>query len=229
MLQLKDMTLVLRGSPPLEAKFATGPDESGTVSGYGSVFGGPPDFYGDVVVPGAFAKTIAEHRADNRAPAMLWAHDMVEPIGRWTDFRENERGLWLEGEINRSTQRGREALSLIKQGAVTGLSIGYRVLPGGRKRGENGVFELSEVELLEISVVAVPANHRARLVDAKSVGNRRDYERFLKAAGFANGAAKKLALGGWPALGSPDDTIADELACRIKAATAELEGLNNGH
>jgi HK97 family phage prohead protease len=221
----KNMNLVLQPGLPLEAKFAGSSERAGTLSGYASTFGGAADWYGQVIAPGAFSKTIAKHLAEGTAPVMLWSHDLSEPIGKWTTFREDEKGLFVTGEINRETRRGREALALIKQGAVTGLSIGFRIPKGGRHRADDGIVTLTEIDLLEVSAVSIPANPNARILAAKSITTRPDFERFLKSTGFAISAAKKIASGGWPALGTPSDQIADELAQKVDAAAAELKGM----
>lgn len=212
----------LQGGAPTELKLASA--GTGKVAGYGSTFGGEPDAYGDIIAPGAFAKSLARHASEGTMPAMLWAHDPGEVIGAWTVAREDEKGLWLEGSLNLETQRGREALALAKQGAATGLSIGFRVLPGGRKFDSAGVRTLTDLDLVEVSGTAIPANRSARLVSVKSVGSAREFETFLKDNGFANAAARKLAAGGWGALNNTqdEDTVA-ALIQQVKAAAADLK------
>ena len=68
--------------------------ESGVIEGYASVFGGTPDSYGDVVLPGAFAETLVKHRREGTMPLMLWGHQASElPIGDWVDMAEDARGF----------------------------------------------------------------------------------------------------------------------------------------
>src|SRR5690349_20522687 len=97
----------------------------GLFSGYASLFG-VPDLGRDVVAPGAFAETL---RA--RGPGgvrMLWQHDPAEPIGRWLSLAEDARGLRVEGCLNLAVQRAREIDALMREGAVDGLSIGFRTV-----------------------------------------------------------------------------------------------------
>ncbi len=212
----------LRLGLPFEAKLASSGADVGLIAGYAATFGGTPDSYGDVIAPGAFQETLADAKASGNLPLMLWSHHTSEPIGVWDDMHEDKTGLSVSGRINLDTQRGREALALIKQGAISGLSIGYSVGGGGRRRNPDGSYTIVSVKLWEVSVVAVPANRNARIVSAKSVQSRPDFERFLKSAGFANGAAKKLSTG-WAALAGSDDV--SDLAAKIQSATAELKSM----
>lgn len=96
-------------------------DESREFSGYASVFG-VVDSYTDVVIKGAFTRTLAERR-----PALLWQHDPTVPIGVWEEMREDETGLFVRGRLA-DTVAGRDAYELLKLGALSGLSIGYRTV-----------------------------------------------------------------------------------------------------
>lgn len=147
-----------------EVKFAT--DEAGTVSGYASVFGGEPDSYGDIIAPGAFTASLAEHKAAGSAPLMLWQHDPLEPIGVWGELREDATGLFVTGRLVLDTRRGQDAYALLKAGALNGLSIGYRTRSAERRAG--GVRVLQNVELIEISLVSIPAASRARVTGVKA-------------------------------------------------------------
>ncbi len=147
------MSRELKFLPLTEVRFAEG--EAGTFTGYASVWDSP-DSYGDVIRKGAFAKTLKRMR-----PAMLWAHDTSTPIGTWTDLVEDERGLKVAGKLVTETRMGSEALALLKAGAVSGLSIGFRAVRS--ERGPNGGRVLTEIELPEISVVVLPAATKARV------------------------------------------------------------------
>lgn len=147
----------------LEVKFATG--EAGTFTGYASVFGGEPDSYGDVIAPGAFAASLAEHKAGNTRPLLLWQHDQSEPVGVWESVEEDAHGLKVSGRLVLDTARGRDAYALLKAGALNGLSIGYRVRDYER-RGRGRL--LKHIELIEISIVSVPAASPARITSVKS-------------------------------------------------------------
>lgn len=127
------------------------------VSGYASVFG-VPDQIGDVVRAGAFRASLA--RLAHTAP-MLLEHDLRRPCGAWR-AREDSRGLFVDGVIDRALPAGRTALRLIEEG-LDGLSIGFRArtseLSGGGRT-------LLEIDLLEVSIVALPMQPLARLTPA---------------------------------------------------------------
>ena len=98
-------------------------DADGTVEGYASLFG-EVDQARDMMMRGAFADTLAA-RGIRRVP-MLFQHDPSEPVGIWLDLREDHRGLIARGRLIPEVARGRELLSLLRAGAIDGLSIGFR-------------------------------------------------------------------------------------------------------
>ncbi len=148
----------------VEVRFAAG--EAGTFTGYASIWN-EPDSYGDTIKPGAFAKTLRETKAGG-GPAMLWDHDPGAPIGVWTDLVEDKRGLKVTGKLVTETTKGADALALLKAGAIRGLSIGFRARRA--ERGPNGGRVLTDIELVEISLVTLPAASKARVTSVKSAG-----------------------------------------------------------
>ena len=123
-------------------------------AGYAAIFG-RPDRGGDVVRTGAFSRSL------NRAPGavpLLWQHEPARPIGRIEYLKEDRRGLRVIGRLSEGTA-GREAAALLKEGAVRGLSFGYRV----RAAAGEGPRELTELELIEISLVTLPMQPKARV------------------------------------------------------------------
>lgn len=141
-------------------------DEKGKFTGYGSVFG-ELDSYRDIVVKGAFKNTLARFKELKRKVPMLWQHNSRQPMGVYTDVKEDSYGLFVEGEINMDTQVGREGYSLMKQGALSGLSIGYDTVMF-KDDDVKLVRELHEVDLWEISPVTFPAGDSARIQTVKS-------------------------------------------------------------
>jgi hypothetical protein len=132
----------------------------GTFDGYASLFG-VRDTCGDVVERGAFVASL--RRGGGAAGVkMLWQHRADEPIGVWTEIVEDARGLKVRGRLDLSVARAREASSLMRAGALDGLSIGFRTL---RAAGDpkTGARRLLEVDLIEISIVTFPALPQARI------------------------------------------------------------------
>ena len=213
----------LRLSPAFEWKAQA--TAEGTVEGLGAVFGGEPDSYGDVIAPGAFSASLARHRREGSAPAMLWSHDLARPVGRWEDLAETADGLAVRGRLNLKTESGREAFEHLRAGDLSGLSIGYRVSEGGSVE-ERRARILTRVELYEVSLVAVPANRRSRIRQVKQLASRAEFRDLLRDSGLPRAAAEKLASGGWPALAgdTPDDTEIRRIAAEVKALAALLKG-----
>lgn len=150
-------------SRPLAIKSLEG---DGLFVGYASVFG-EVDAQKEIVAAGAFKRSLAKMREKGQSPAMLWMHDPTQPIGMWVAMSEDENGLVVQGRLALSTQKGREAYELLMMKALTGLSIGYRVVSSKIDRHRKARV-LTDVDLFEISLVTFPANDAARISDVKS-------------------------------------------------------------
>jgi hypothetical protein len=221
----KDNHLATSFGRALELKLA-GNDTAGEITGYGAIFD-ELDLQGDIIRKGAFAASLAEHKAAKTWPAMLWSHDKSKPVGTWQSMREDGRGLFVGGKLNLDVQAGREARALLKAGAFKGLSIGYRADPKAtRYDAKLGARILGGVMLYEVSLVSIPANPAASVLQAKSIGSALDLEDFLRSQGFAKAAAKAIVAGGWRALAKAPDaaTLSNQLLAAVKAATIELKG-----
>ncbi|KQP97356.1 peptidase U35 [Methylobacterium sp. Leaf121] len=132
----------------------------GHFTGYASLFG-VPDLGRDTVAPRAFAASLARRGA--RGVRMLWQHDPAEPIGSWLSLKEDGRGLRVAGRLNLAVQRAREIDALMREGALDGLSIGFRVV---RASPERGGRRLLAVDLWEVSLVTFPLQPDARVIRA---------------------------------------------------------------
>jgi len=145
---------------PFEIKERVSTDGGGwEVAGYASTFGGDPDAMGDVVVPGAFAESIAQ-----RPTKFLYEHQT--PIGYQLEIREDEKGLFGRWAII-DTMAGTDAYKLMKGGVLDSLSIGY--IPEEVVVREDGVRLLMKCLVLEVSGVAIPANANAVITDVKDL------------------------------------------------------------
>lgn len=145
---------------PLELKSI---DSHGRFAGYASVFG-VLDNQRDIVLRGAFAQTLPGRTSEIK---FLWQHRSDEPIGTFARMFEDARGLYVEGTLLLDVQRAREAYALLKQGAVSGLSIGYSPVRYTID-AETGARVLSEVKLWEVSLVTFPANEAAGVTVVKA-------------------------------------------------------------
>lgn len=168
-------------------------EEKGVFSGYGSIFGNK-DLGNDVMVQGAFAKSIASKGP--KGVKLLYQHDTKEPIGVFDEIIEDKKGLRVKGRLAMGTQKGREVYELMKMGAIDGLSIGYRVSPKGAMYDERGKKRmLKEVDLMEISAVTFPMNTRARVQAVKGEQRTvREWEETMRdACGLSRSESKVAA------------------------------------
>jgi HK97 family phage prohead protease len=162
----------------IEIKANLSVSDAGEISGLAWPFG-TPDRVGDVIEPKAFAG------APSSLP-MLFAHDPAQPVGIWNEISTTGVGLTLKGQLLiDSVERAREVRALVKAGAVTGLSIGFRTKSATRRKG--GGRNISALELVECSLVTIPCHPGARVTSAKSASDA------LKIAEAINRAASALS------------------------------------
>ncbi len=139
------------------ALFETRPD--GRFEGYASVFG-VTDSGGDKVMPGAFRRSLSKRGAGG--VKLLYQHVAAEPIGVWTELYEDAAGLFARGRIVTDLARGRDVLALMREGALDGLSIGFKTVRA-RADARTGARAILEADLGEISVATFPMLDRARV------------------------------------------------------------------
>jgi HK97 family phage prohead protease len=143
----------------------------GYFKGYANAFD-VVDSYNDVVVKGAFVKGIKKLKSDGieKLP-MLLNHNMGNVIGGFLvkTLKEDETGLYCEGEINLKIKDGINSYNLIKQGVLKTMSIGYQAKTVSFKEINKVECRiLEEIELMEISLTAFPANRKAKITECKS-------------------------------------------------------------
>ena len=175
-----------------------------TFKGHGSIFGNV-DLGGDIVMPGAFNKSL---KANDDLPLMAWMHDITQIPGAWRKVAEDERGLAVEGELAK-TQLGEDARTLMKMGAIKGLSIGYTIQDFDFDRDGNRL--LRQVDAKEISIVSMPMNPAAVVSSVKSImgtGSLREREAALRDAGFSRTHAKSLLSTSGTLEGGAQDVLA---------------------
>lgn len=192
--------------------------ESGSFEGYASTFGNI-DLVGDVVLKGAF------NGIEGKTIKLLYQHDTDKPIGILS-AKQDDIGLFVKGEINLDVQLGREVKSLMKQGALDAMSIGF--ITSDWDYDNKNVRQLKKLDLKEVSIVTFPANELALITSVKSnresIKNERDFERTLRDLGFSKKEAVAITLHGFKSVfkqGEPDE---DELT--IKFLNKISEGIN---
>lgn len=204
--------------------------ETGEFEGYGSIFGNK-DSHGDIVLSGAFQKSLEQWQEKGRYPALLWQHNMNEPIGIYTEMREDEQGLYVKGQLLIDADPlAKRAHAHMKAGSLSGMSIGY-ILNDWEYSGDKEAWLLKEIDLWEVSLVTFPSNEAARISNVKHALDRgemprpSDVERALREVGFTKSQAKAFMAEGYGAI-SPRDadgntalTILENLKSRLRGIT----------
>ncbi len=176
-------------------------EKAGIIKGYGSYFGNK-DSDNDIIVKGAYKKTIAEN---GERVKYLYQHDMNQPIGKMTELYEDDKGLVFVAEIAK-TQLGKDVVELMKTGVITENSVGIMPI---QKENKGDYREIKEVKLYEISAVTLAANDQAKILDVK--GNI-DVEKLSKRY---DNLSKLIRKG----------SISDEMGFAIEAEILKLKSL----
>ncbi len=164
--------------------------DAGTFAGYASVFGGV-DTYGDTILKGAFEASLR-----NGKPKMFFNHEWRMPVGKYTKAREDDKGLWVEGELTPGLALAQDVRAAMLHGTLDGLSIGGWVKKGDYDDTDTGRVICKWSNLVEVSPVVFPADGAARidLANVKSMDfeallpeceTERDIERLLRDAGLS--------------------------------------------
>lgn len=186
-----------------------------------------------MILPGAFTETLQKRQANG--VRLLFQHDPAEPIGVWQHLVEDSRGLFAQGRLALDVRRAREVHSLMRAGAVDGLSIGFKALKAHRDRSR-GRRLIEKIDLWEISIVTFPMLPEARIVP-RSVRGRvgaplteRDLQRTLtQDAGLSRSQARALMRHGFKGVAAMQAAAADphpdtrrDLAGRLAALVTSV-------
>lgn len=171
---------------PIHVRAAGDVDDPG-FTGHASVFGNV-DSYGTVIKKGAFAKTLKEKAL--RIP-ILWQHSSYVPIGKPTEMKEDDTGLYVNSAIVEETQQGAEAMALLRADVPLALSIGFETIKSRRFEEADEewidwsdaptwakdpemheyVRIIEELRLWEYSIVTFPANQQVSIDDIRSAAH----------------------------------------------------------
>lgn len=142
-------------------------DDFFTFKGFASTFGNI-DLVDDVIEPGAFQESIREKEGNGERFPALWQHRMTEPIGVYSQIREDAKGLFVEGKLPKSdTFVSGRVIPQLKIGSVSKLSIGFSVFDDGSVEMVNGIRHIKKLKLFEVSLVTFPANPEASITEVK--------------------------------------------------------------
>ena len=206
--------------------------DDGTIEGYGSVFD-VKDGYRDSMEKGCFRKSLRKRGASK--VKMLYQHDSGDIIGKWTQMKEDDKGLYCKGQLLLKLQRAQEVYELLKESVLDGLSIGFRTVVD-EWNTDTRIRIIKEVDLFEVSLVTFPANQEAVITNVKENGefmpSVRDFEGILRDAGFSRKKAQTIISQGYAATlrdaeGAESDDL-KELLSIMKQSTKTLEGFSHG-
>ena len=187
--------------------------------GYGAVFKNT-DYGGDIIVPGAFRDSL---KSMDALPPMFWMHQPDQVPGKWLAMKEDRHGLLVKGELA-DTQLGRETHTLLKMGAVTGMSIGY--IPVDTDYTTDGTRLLKQVDVIETSIVSLPMNPLAQITAVKTrtsaageyVKTTKEFERDLRDIGYSKRVARLIVAKVYAGSGvmlEPDDEEAGAMLAEV--------------
>ena len=143
-------------------------------------------------------------------------------------MEEDDNGLRLKGKLCLDTSKGKEALALLKMGAINGLSVGF-ISKEWSYNNETNIRTLTEIDLWEVSLVTFPANKKARVTNVKSADELaapKDAERILRDAGFSKSDATAL-VSRVMRMGEERSDSAKSAAVALKAADRLLSSLTS--
>ena len=169
---MKDKTLYLNSS--FETKSVKKGSKSLKIAGYANTI--TKDRAGDVVTAQAWAKGVDNYR---RNPVLLYQHKHDAPIGRVEKITVDKKGIFVEANVSEAAERSHGIQTLIKDGALKSFSVGFRVKDGKYNREDDSMM-ITDVELMEISVVSVPCNQDSLFSIKKSFETDEDYNEFKK-------------------------------------------------
>jgi HK97 family phage prohead protease len=204
---------------PFEVKFV-GDAKTGELAGHGAVYANVDDG-GDMFAPGAFALSLKKLQTAGRVPSMYMQHGAIlgadpRPVGKWLSITEDDKGLAVKGQlVGLDTETGKYNHALVKEGAMTGLSVGFRPIKVDYPKGATGPRRLiKEADLFEISIVDQPMNALARIGQVKAEEmTEREMERWLtQDAGFSRSEARVVINQGFKTLMAMRDAGGSELA-----------------
>ena len=144
------------------------------LKGYAATFGNT-DRVGDIIEAGAFAVSLTE-----RMPKLLYQHRMSEPVGVIDRAYENDGGLIIEARMPKENSQVKDIYPLLKMGALGDFSIGFNVKRADMS--DDGIRYIKEIELWEVSIVTIPANAQAKIMQVKHL--EKENEDLRKSAGL---------------------------------------------
>lgn len=182
---------------------------------YAATFGNV-DYHDDVIVKGAFLNTLAK-----RMPKLAYQHDVRQLPGVIKSAVEDSKGLLISGQFI-NTPLGNQVYEEVRSGAINQMSIGFSAIDTEYR---NDIRYIKAIDLYEVSFVTFPANEQAIVTNVKDINDIRDFERFLRNAGFSKERAVAIASGGFKQKGTERDAESGSINTECDAGIGEIVGL----
>lgn len=197
---------------------------AGVFEGLAAVFD-KKNSHNEIIKKGAFKESVSKR--GTKGIKMLFGHDRMSPIGKWTEIRENSKGLFVRGQLLLKLAKAQEAMLLMKEGILDGLSIGFSIIEDSFDRDERA-FILHKIDLREVSPVLIPSASEAiitkvRELDPDDLMTKTDLEKALRDAGFSR-SLSQFIVSGWtpPALRNAEGDLTESIrALRTSMSTAK--------
>ena len=193
---MKDKMLFI--SSEIEKASSSKKDKNLKIAGYANTTA--KDRAGDIVTANAWAKGVDNFR---RNPVLLYQHKHDCPIGKVNKITVDKKGIFVEAAVSEAAESNHGIQTLIKDGALKSFSVGFKVKDGKYNRDEDSMY-ITDVELLEISVVSVPCNQDSLFSVRKSFETDDDYTKFVDS------------------FKSEESSTKEEKAAKIKAGITDL-------
>ena len=193
---MKDKMLFI--SSEIEKASSSKKDKNLKIAGYANTTA--KDRAGDIVTADAWAKGVDNFR---RNPVLLYQHKHDCPIGKVNKITVDKKGIFVEAAVSEAAESNHGIQTLIKDGALKSFSVGFKVKDGKYNRDEDSMY-ITDVELLEISVVSVPCNQDSLFSVRKSFETDDDYTKFVDS------------------FKSEESSTKEEKAAKIKAGITDL-------
>jgi len=178
----KNKVLYVNSTFTKAAPASNEPGDSIYIEGYASTV--DVDRQGDIVPASVWEAGLKNYL---RNPIILAQHDHDDPVGRMVQHRIDSSGLWIKARISAAA----EIYNLVKDGVLTAFSVGFRVLDA-EYNAATELFVIKKLELVEISVVSVPANQNTLFSLSKAFNDADEYNQFKSQFAPKSESAKGL-------------------------------------
>lgn len=179
------------------------------IAGYANTIA--KDRSGDVITAEAWAKGVDNFRKN---PVLLFQHKHDCPIGKVDKIVVDKKGIFVEASVSEAAERNHGVQTLIKDGALKSFSVGFKVKDGKYNRNDDSMT-ITDLDLLELSIVSVPCNQESLFSLKKSFDSDNDYAEFIKEFSNTSVVEKDNQMS------DIEETNTEELEVSVEVETSE--------